>query len=163
MRVARASAPGVSAYGGQAGVPGRWDSSTRPGSGGTYHIPVRCQGCISHALVDTGCTETLVHKSLVRPGALLEAEWVEVRCVHGDIHKNPVASLLLKFRGKTHRLNPAVSRQVISRVGIPKEILTNQGTSFMSRTLSCKNYWALNLFGLASTILRLMGWAQWAR
>lgn len=48
------------------------------GPGGTYRIPVRCQGGTSHALVDTGCTQTLVHQSLVHPGALLEAEWVEV-------------------------------------------------------------------------------------
>uniref|UniRef100_A0A669EMK6 CCHC-type domain-containing protein n=1 Tax=Oreochromis niloticus TaxID=8128 RepID=A0A669EMK6_ORENI len=64
-----------------------------PGPGGTYSIPVRTRGAIRHALVDTGCMQTLVHQSLVRPGALLEAEWVEVKCVHGDIHRYPIVPL----------------------------------------------------------------------
>lgn len=73
-----------------------------PGLGRTYRMPVWCQGGIRHALVDTGCTQTLVHQSLVRPGALLEADWVEVKCVHGDVHKYPIVPLLLKYKGKTH-------------------------------------------------------------
>ncbi|XP_026003826.1 uncharacterized protein LOC113009615 [Astatotilapia calliptera] len=80
-----------------------------PGPGGTYSIPVRTRGGIRQALVDTGCTQTLVHQSLVRPGALLEAEWVEVRCVHGDVHRYPIVPLLLKYKGKTHRVTAAVS------------------------------------------------------
>lgn len=53
-----------------------------------------------YALVDTGCTQTLVYQSLFRPKALLDAEWVEVKCVHGDVRKYPVVSLLLIFKGK---------------------------------------------------------------
>lgn len=80
-----------------------------PGPGGTYNIPGRCQGGIRHALVDMGCTQILVHQSLVRPGALLEAEWVEVKCVHSDIHRYHVVSLVLKFKGKKHRVKAVVS------------------------------------------------------
>uniref|UniRef100_A0A669B7F8 Integrase catalytic domain-containing protein n=1 Tax=Oreochromis niloticus TaxID=8128 RepID=A0A669B7F8_ORENI len=83
--------------------------ATSSSPGGTYSIPVRTRGGIRHALVDTGCTQTLVHQSLVRPGALLEADWVEVKCVHGDVHRYPIVPLLLKYKGKTHRVSPVVS------------------------------------------------------
>uniref|UniRef100_A0A671V8A1 Integrase catalytic domain-containing protein n=1 Tax=Sparus aurata TaxID=8175 RepID=A0A671V8A1_SPAAU len=171
----------------------------------------------------------MIHQHLVRPGALLEASWVMVRCVHGDIHDYPVVALEMYFKVKKHRVRAGVSTrlthvggrgvgclgcascrecqlvnppatpkvllrplplievpidriamdlirpldrsargyrfvlvlvdyatrypeavplsnisaksvtqalfQVISQVGIPKEILTDQGTSFMSRSL----------------------------
>ncbi len=41
--------------------------------------------------------------------------------------------------------------RVISRVGIPKEILTDQGTAFMSRTLSeLYNFWAFKSYSRTS-------------
>lgn len=55
-----------------------------------------------HALGDTVCTQSLMHQSFVRPGALLKAEWVLVKCVHVDIHKYPKVPLILKYKGKTH-------------------------------------------------------------
>lgn len=70
---------------------------------------------IHQALVDSGyrvslgCTQTLVLQTLVRHGALLEAEWVEVRCVHEDIHKYPIVLLQIKYKGKTHGVKAAVS------------------------------------------------------
>lgn len=102
-------APRVSAHGGGAGVLCCRCPSTRPRSGRDIQHTGRCQGGIRHALVDTGCTQTLAHQSLVRPGALLEAEWVEVKCVHSDIHRYPVVSLVLKFKGKKHRVKAVVS------------------------------------------------------
>uniref|UniRef100_A0AAQ4RLE8 Gypsy retrotransposon integrase-like protein 1 n=1 Tax=Gasterosteus aculeatus aculeatus TaxID=481459 RepID=A0AAQ4RLE8_GASAC len=49
--------------------------------------------------------------------------------------------------------------QVISRVGIPKEILTDQGTLFMSHvTERTTGYWALSPFVLACITHRRMGW-----
>lgn len=51
-------------------------------------------------LMDTGCTQTLIHRSLVCPGSFLEVEWVEVKCVHGDVHRYPIVPLLLKFPGQ---------------------------------------------------------------
>lgn len=71
-----------------AGVP-----APSPGPGGTYNIPVRCQGGILQALVDVGHMQTLVHQTQVCPCTLLEAERVKVRCVHGDIHKYPIVPL----------------------------------------------------------------------
>lgn len=41
-------------------------------------------------MVDLGSKRTLLHKNLVGLGAVLEAEWVEVRCVQGDIYKYPM-------------------------------------------------------------------------
>lgn len=95
---------GVGQVFGVAGAP-----APSPSPGGTYCILVRCQGAICQALVDTGCTQNLVHQNLVRPGALLEAEWVKVKCVHGDIHKYPIVQLLLKLKAKTHKIKAAVS------------------------------------------------------
>lgn len=40
--------------------------------------------------------------------ALLEAGWVEVWCVHGDIHKCPIVPLSIKSKDKTHRIKTAV-------------------------------------------------------
>lgn len=39
------------------------------------HVPVRCQGSIYHAMLDSGCTQAKVNQNLV--------EWVEVRCMQG--------------------------------------------------------------------------------
>lgn len=39
----------------------------------------------------------VVHQTLVSPGALLEAEWVVVRCVHVDIHKYPMGPVEINY------------------------------------------------------------------
>jgi len=82
-------------------------------SGGAYRVPVRIQGSIRQALVDSGCMQTVIHQSLVRPGALVEvSSWVNIRCVHGDIHKYPLVPVEIKFKGKTHKLKAAVSSRL---------------------------------------------------
>lgn len=69
---------------------------------------LQCSGKESreYVLVSMGCMQTLVCQSLVHPRALLKAEWVEVKCVHGDTHKYPIVPLILKYKGKTHRIKP---------------------------------------------------------
>lgn len=64
---------------------------------------LQCSGKESreYVLVSMGCMQTLVCQSLVHPRALLKAEWVEVKCVHGDTHKYPIVPLILKYKGKT--------------------------------------------------------------
>lgn len=79
---------------------------------GVYSVPVRCQGGIHQALVDMGCTQTLVHQTLIRTRELLEAEWVELSCVHGDIHEHPIVQLQIKYKGKTHRVKAGVNPQL---------------------------------------------------
>ena len=39
---------------------------------------------VDNVLLDTGCSRTLVHQSLVPKEKLLEGEAVAIRCAHGD-------------------------------------------------------------------------------
>ncbi|XP_059210478.1 uncharacterized protein LOC131989303 [Centropristis striata] len=83
-----------------------------PGLGGTYSVPVRIQGGTHQAMVDSGCTQSIVHQNLIRPGALREAGWVDIRCVHGDIHRYPVVPVEIRFKGKKHSVKAAVSSRL---------------------------------------------------
>ena len=76
---------------------------------GTYRIPVCIQGGTHQALMDTGCNQTMIHQRLVRPGALVEASWVKVRCVH---FQYPEVALDISFRGKKHRVRAGVSTRL---------------------------------------------------
>ena len=80
-------------------------------SGATYRIPVRIQGGVHRAMVDSGCMHSMIHQNLVLPGALVEACWVKIKCVHGDIHKYPLVTVEIRHKGKSiksrSRLAPA--------------------------------------------------------
>ena len=80
-----------------------------PGPGATYSIPVRIQGAVHQAMVDSGCMQSMIHQNLVRPGALVEACWVDIRCVHGDIHRYPMVTAEIRHQGKKNRIKVAVS------------------------------------------------------
>ncbi len=136
-----------------------------PDQAGGYQIPVCIKGGTYWALVDSGCNQTSIHQSLIQPEALDKSCMVRVRCVHGDVVKYPVVLLAiligplersarghrfaLVLAGSTRYPEAVALRNIsaksvaealfsmISRVGIPKEILTDQGTVFMSRTI-CK-------------------------
>lgn len=41
-------------------------------------------------MMDLGCMQTLVHQTLVWPRTLLEAEWVKVRFMYGEIHETNI-------------------------------------------------------------------------
>lgn len=74
-----------------------------PGPGGTYNIREGVKGVYA-----TLWWTRAAH----RPWPIkvwFEAEWVEVKCVHSDIHRYPVVSLVLKFKGKKHRVKAVVS------------------------------------------------------
>lgn len=49
---------------------------------------------LGQAMVDY--IQNLVNQTLVWPRALLEAKWVEVRCLHGDMHKYAIEPLQIK-------------------------------------------------------------------
>ncbi|XP_051815566.1 uncharacterized protein LOC110961245 isoform X1 [Acanthochromis polyacanthus] len=83
-----------------------------PGPGGTYSVPVRIQGGVHQAMVDSGCEQSQIHQNLVRPGALVEASWVRIRCVHGDVHKYPIVPVEIIFKGKKHVIKAAVSSRL---------------------------------------------------
>ncbi len=135
-----------------------------PDQAGGYQIPVCIKGGTYWALVDSGCNQTSIHQSLIQPEALDKSCMVRVRCVHGDVVKYPVVLLAiligpLERSARGHRfalvlvdyatrypeavaLRNISAKSVaealfsmISRVGIPKEIFTDQGTAFMSRTI----------------------------
>ncbi|XP_057183752.1 uncharacterized protein LOC130550329 [Triplophysa rosa] len=80
-----------------------------PGPAGWYQIPVSIGGGIYQALVDSGCNQTSIHQSLIRPAALDKSREVRVRCVHGDVVKYPLTVLPIKFRGKKHSVEVAVN------------------------------------------------------
>ena len=65
---------------------------------------VRRQGMIkgiycADILVDTGATQTLVHKDLVTDDDILDGE-VTIRCAHGDTSSYPLAAIKLNIGGK---------------------------------------------------------------
>ncbi|KAI7796732.1 hypothetical protein IRJ41_005254, partial [Triplophysa rosa] len=74
-------------------------------------VPNSCEyrGGTYPALVDSGCNQTSIHQSLVRPGALDNSRMVRVRCVHGDVVRYPLIPILIQFRGEKHRVEVAVN------------------------------------------------------
>ncbi|KAM4562630.1 uncharacterized protein PAE49_011040 [Odontesthes bonariensis] len=83
------------------------------GPGGTYSVPGRIQGGTHQAMVDSGCMQSMIHQNLIRPGALIEASWVDIKCVHGDIHRYPVVSVEILYKGKKHSVKAAVSSRLV--------------------------------------------------
>lgn len=69
-----------------------------------YRVLVRCQGRTRQAMVDSGYTQTLVYQNLVRSGVLVEAIFMEVRYVHGDIDKSLIVPLEMRYSGKCIKL-----------------------------------------------------------
>ncbi|XP_061766956.1 uncharacterized protein LOC133559319 isoform X1 [Nerophis ophidion] len=95
--------------------------ASSPGPGETYYVPVRIQGSIHRAMVDSGCEQSMIHQNLVRPGVLSKVTRVRVKCVHGDIHTYPVVPVEIFFRGEKHNVKAAVS----SRLAHPLILGTN--------------------------------------
>jgi len=60
-------------------------SNSTPGPDGMYQVSVNVQGGIHQALLDSGSSHTLIHQSLVRPEALLEASWVRFGCLQRHV------------------------------------------------------------------------------
>lgn len=58
----------------------------------------------------------LIHQNLVRSGALVEALWEDIRCVHGDAHRNPVVPVEPIFKGKKYRLKDVVGSRLKHRL-----------------------------------------------
>ncbi len=80
-----------------------------PDQAGLYQIPVSIKGGTYLALVDSGCNQTSIHQSLIQLGALDKSRVVPVRCVHGDVVKYPLMSMLIQFRGQKHSVEVAVN------------------------------------------------------
>jgi len=66
-------------------------SASAPGPDRMYQIPVKVQGGIHQAMLDSRSSQTVIHQSLVRPEALLDASWMRFGCIHGDM-RYPLAT-----------------------------------------------------------------------
>ena len=63
---------------------------------------------VKQLFLDTGCGQTLVRKDLVPKGEITE-EAVELKCVHGDMRKYPVALIELEVSGRKLKVRAGVS------------------------------------------------------
>ena len=64
---------------------------------------------VGNIVLDTGCSQTMVHSRLVQSDKLLEEEGVVVRCVHGDSVFYPLISVTISLEGHLIRTVAAVS------------------------------------------------------
>jgi len=64
---------------------------------------------VNNILLDTGCSRTLVHQSLVPREKLLEGEAVAIRCAHGDTVLYPLAQVEMEIDGQSFEIQAAVA------------------------------------------------------
>ena len=64
---------------------------------------------VSDILLDTGCSQTLVHQELVPEYKLKEGEAVAICCAHGDTVLYPLAEVTMEIEGKPIEIEAAVS------------------------------------------------------
>ena len=66
-----------------------------------------CKGKVERVpvemVVDTGCSYTLVHSSLVPDAKFTQDQWVEVQCALGDVSEYPVAKVDIRNRWSCER------------------------------------------------------------
>ena len=63
---------------------------------------------VEQVLLDTGYGQTLVQKDFIPKGGIME-ETVELKCVHEDMNKYPVALIELEVSGKKLQIRAGVS------------------------------------------------------
>ncbi|KAJ1100627.1 hypothetical protein NDU88_005708 [Pleurodeles waltl] len=64
-----------------------------------YTITVYLNGIVRKALVDSGCSQSVVRQDLVTPEQWTPQTQVLITCVHGDQRQYPVAIVHLNWRG----------------------------------------------------------------
>ncbi len=64
---------------------------------------------VDNILLDTGCSRTLVHQSLVPEEKIQEGSAVAIRCAHGDTVLYPLAKISLEVEGQPITVEAAVS------------------------------------------------------
>ena len=86
----------------------------RPEEGDTGFVgrlqtaPVRVNGKIAIALLDTGCTQTLLQPHLVEKRDFVPGGKLRVLCVNGDEHEYPGAEVYLEVRGQIYQMTVVV-------------------------------------------------------
>ena len=71
---------------------------------------------VDDILLDTGCSKTLVHRSLVSKEKLLEGEAVAIRCAHGDTVLYPLAQVEVEIEGQSFEIQAAVADRLPTAV-----------------------------------------------
>ena len=87
-----------------------WRSVKWFGLSALQHPPPVQEG---RTAMDSGCMQSIVHQNLIKPRALIEAGCVDIRCVHGDIHRYPVVPVEIRFKAKKHSVKAAVSSRLM--------------------------------------------------
>lgn len=70
---------------------------------------VEINGDTLKALIDTGSTQTHVHRQFVPLNSINMTETIPVCCVHGDEKPYPTADLYIKVQGQVYFLNIGVA------------------------------------------------------
>ncbi|XP_043996041.1 uncharacterized protein LOC122844529 [Gambusia affinis] len=60
------------------------------------------------ALIDTGSTQSLVHRRYVPPHSICTSETIPICCVHGDEKQYPTADIYMRVQGHVYLLNVGV-------------------------------------------------------
>ena len=71
---------------------------------------------VEDIVLDTGCSRTMVHSSLVGEGKQLDGEAVTVRCAHGDTVLYPLAKIDLELDGVNVSVKAAVADKLPASV-----------------------------------------------
>ena len=105
------------------------------GSGQAVGIPVTRSGAVEGTVVhdivlDTGCTQTMVHKALVPRPQTVPGETVPVRCSHGDVTFYPLANVRLCIQGTEFTIRAALSPT------LPVSVLLGTDTPHLGQLLS---------------------------
>ena len=87
---------------------------------------------VSDIILDTGCTQTMVHKSLVDARFLL-SEHVCIRCAHGDVSSHPTAIVDIDVGGHKCRVKAGVSDT------LPNSVLLGRDVPELDKLLSNGN------------------------
>ncbi|KAJ1201568.1 hypothetical protein NDU88_005376 [Pleurodeles waltl] len=81
-----------------------WSGGGKP----TYTLTVLINNIERTALVDSGCSESVIRQKLVSPGQGDPQAQVLIACVHGDQRYYPVATVRLNWRGKEEAIRVGV-------------------------------------------------------
>ena len=64
---------------------------------------------VERVVLDTGCSQSMVHKNLVSQDKIVEGDAVTIRCAHGDKVLYPLAKIELEVDGQPISIEAAVS------------------------------------------------------
>ena len=81
-------------------------------------------------MLDTGCSRTLIHQSLVPEDKLLPGEAIAIRCAHGNTVLYPLAQVHLEVDGHTLNITAAVAER------LPVSVLLGTDVPILTELLS---------------------------